>query len=152
MASNEERIENTNKKRKRHDLTLQRKREILEAWKRSGNASETARNHGISRRLLYKIKAQEKTINEAVAQSPSNSNRKRITTSMKCESERRREQTLPLSEANKEAVRRSVEPNGSKIRRIEHTRQITESHGSQVEVKPKLSEGSEDSELQGKNQ
>ena len=88
MASNEERIENTNKKRKRHDLTLQIKREILEAWKRSGNASETARNHGISRRLLYKIKAQEKTINEAVAQSPSNSSRKRVTTSMKCDGEK----------------------------------------------------------------
>ena len=152
MDSTDERIENTNKKRKRHDLTLKRKTEILEVWKRSGNASETARNYGISRRLLYKIKAQEKTINEAVAQSPSNSNRKRITTSVKCDGGRRRNQTLPLGEAKKGTVRRSDEPNESKIRRIEHNKQITESQGSQIEVKPKLSEGSKDSELQGKNQ
>ena len=151
MASNDERIEKTNKKRKRHDLTLKRKSEILEAWKRSGNVSETARNHGISRRLLYKIKAQEKTINEAVAQSPSNSNRKRITTSMKCDGGRKRNQKLPLGKSNTGVVRRSDEPNKSKIRRIEHNKQITESQGSQIEVKPKLSEGSEDSELQGKN-
>ena len=141
MASNDERIEHTNKQRKRHDLTLQRKSEILEAWKRLGNVSKTARNHGISRRLLYKIKAQEKTINEAVAQSPSNSNRKRITTSMKCDGGRKRKQILPLSEENKGVVRRSDEPNESKIRRIELTKQITESQGSQIEVKPKLSEG-----------
>ena len=114
MASTDERIENTNQKRKRHDLTLERKREILEAWKRSGNASETARNHGISRRLLYKIKAKEKTINEAVAQSPSNSNRKRITTSMKCDGESRRKSTLPLGEANNETEEDQMNQTGIK--------------------------------------
>ena len=70
---------------------------------------------------------------------------------MKCDGGRKRNQTLPLGEAKKGTVRRSDEPNKSKIRRIEHTKQITESQGSQIEVKPKLSEGSEDSELQGKN-
>ena len=120
--------------RKRQDFTLDKKREILEAWKRTGNASETAKAYGISRRTMYKIRDQEKRINELVALSPSNSNRIRIHAESRRESERKcKEDTV---EKDRECP--GIESENQQI------------GGSEIKVKPKIPvEGNKDNEVQG---
>ena len=122
--------------RKRQDLTLDKKREILEAWKRTGNASETAKAYGISRRTMYKIRDQEKTISELVALSPSNSNRIRI----HAESRRESEGKCKQGTVEKDAECRGIQSENQQIR------------GSEIEVKRKIPvEGNKDNEVQGES-
>ena len=67
---------NDSDRRKRNDLTLEKKIEIIEEIHRSGNVSATARLFNIGRSHAHKLKDQECTIREAYTSGAST--RKRL--------------------------------------------------------------------------
>ena len=66
-------------KRKRTDLSFEKKAEILERLKRGESAQSIANEYDIGRRTVYNIKSREKSI-VSTLRSPNENSRKRLAT------------------------------------------------------------------------
>lgn len=127
-------------KRKRNDLTLERKIEILDEWNRCGKVSTTTQRCGITRRHLYKLIKQEKKIRETVASSPSSSSRKRITSDIRHVNKRKPHQEgTDVSSSTKKTKSDA-----------DQLLQIPDEEGSHIEVKPKVTELDTETDIRGK--
>ena len=125
-------------KRIRKEMTLERKIEILDQLKHVTNVSEFARENGLTRRNLYKLKQQEEKLRAAIAAEPlSKPMRKRlnpVTTTRETKRQKTKDSNdMPKADNSVATVRLQ---NGES--------------GSQIEVKPKLTIADSDDEITGK--
>ena len=124
-------------KRVRQEMTLERKIEILDQLKHVTNVSEFARENGLTRRNLYKLKKQEEKLRAAVASEP-------LTKPM-----RKRLNQVTVAQETKRQKRKE-----SDMSRIFYSAQTVklkdDATGSQVEVKPKLTIADSEEEITGK--
>ena len=125
-------------KRIRKEMTLERKIEILDQLKHVTNVSEFARENGLTRRNLYKLKQQEEKLRAAIAAEPlSKPMRKRlnpITTTR----ETKRQKTKDSSSV----------PNADSS--VATAKLQNKESGSKIDMKPKLTITDSEDELKGR--
>ena len=83
-SSRESRRATDDSKRKRTDLSFEKKAEILERLKRGESAQSIANEYDIGRRTVYNIKSREKSIVNTL-RSPNENSRKRLATTKSTE-------------------------------------------------------------------
>ena len=124
-------------KRARQEMTLERKIEILDQLKHITNVSEFARENGLTRRNVYKLKKQEEKLRAAVVSEPlTKPMRKRLNPS----NTNRKTKRLRTQDSETSGCCSSAET--VKL-------QVTETE-SQIEVKPKLSVTDSEDEITGR--
>ena len=124
-------------KRVRQEMTLERKIEILDRLKHITNVSEFARENGLTRCNVYKLKKQEAKLRAAVVSEP-------LTKPMR--------KRLNPSNTNRETKRlrtQDSETFGSCSSAGTVKLQVTETE-SQIKVKPKLSVTDSEDEITGR--
>ena len=113
-------------KRVRQEITLERKIEILDQLKHVTNVSEFARENGLTRRNLYKLKQQEEKLRAAITAEPLSKPMRKRLNPVTTTRETKRQKTTHSS---------SVPKADSSVATVKL--QDRES-GPQIEVKPKL--------------
>ena len=125
-------------KRIRKEMTLERKIEILDQLKHVTNVSEFARDNGLTRRNLYKLKQQEEKLRAAIAAEPlSKPMRKRlnpITTTRETKRQKTKDNSdMPKADNSVATVKLQDEESGA-----------------QIEVKPKSAIADSEDEIKGR--
>ena len=125
-------------KRIRKEMTLERKIEILDQLKHVTNVSEFARDNGLTRRNLYKLKQQEEKLRAAITAEPlSKPMRKRlnpITTTRETKHQKTKDS--------------SSVPNADSS--VATAKLQNEESGSQIDMKPKLTITDSEDEIKGR--
>ena len=125
-------------KRIRKEMTLERKIEILDQLKHVTNVSKFARDNGLTRRNLYKLKQQEEKLRAAIAAEPlSKPMRKRlnpITTTRETKRQKTKDNSdMPKADNSVATVKLQDEESGA-----------------QIEVKPKSAIADSEDEIKGR--
>ena len=125
-------------KRVRKEMTLERKMEILDQLKRVTNVSEFARENGLTRRNLYKLKQQEEKLRAAIAAEPlKKPMRKRlnpVTTTRETKHQKTKDSNdMPKADNSVATVRLQ-----------------NKESGSQIDMKPKLTIADSEDEIKGR--
>ena len=124
-------------KRIRKEMTLERKIEILDQLKHVTNVSEFARENGLTRRNLYKLKQQEEKLRAAITAEPLSKPMRKRLNPVTTTRETKRQKTKDSS---------SVPKADSSVATVKL--QDRES-GPQIEVKPKLTITDSEDEITG---
>jgi len=125
----------SSQKRTRQALTLEKKLELIDQSRQTDNVSEFARENGLQRRQLYKLRRQEQTIRAAISAAPTTKPlRKRMN----------------WAAPNREKVKRHKpgEHRGDTINTEESEPEVT---GSVIEVKPKIQLDNSEDDVMGKS-
>ena len=124
-------------KRVRQEMTLERKIEILHQLKHVTNISEFARDNGLTRRNVYKLKQQEEKLRAAIAAEPLTKPMRKRLNPVTTTRETKRQKTQVSDTSKRKGSVATVKPQD-------------DDKGSQIEVKPKLAIADSEDEITGR--
>ena len=125
-------------KRVRQEITLERKIEILDQLKHVTNVSEFARENGLTRRNLYKLKQQEEKLRAAIAAEPLSKPMRKRLNPVTTTRETKRQKTKDSSSV----------PNADSS--VATGKLQNKESGSQIDMKPKLTITDSEDEIKGR--